>query len=168
VRESSHVDAAVGRIDELLEQLGDADRPVRDMAEEVIQLLMQLYGAALTRIIETIGREAAAPLAEDRLVSSLLVLHGLHPVPAKKRIEDALSRVQRRLEGARLIVQEVRDGAARVRVDLGNGPRPPATLAVLIERTISDCAPEIGRVEIEGLPQTAVPLIQIAPAAPVR
>ena len=110
------------------------------------------------------GRRGAARLAEDKLVSSLLLLHGLHPEPVETRIREALHRVERRLDGHRVRLEEIAEEVARVRVEL-NGGAPPSTLAAAIERAIAECAPDIAGVEIEGLPQAAVSLVQIAPAA---
>ena len=73
--------------------------------------------------------------------------------------------MERRLDGARLLVAGISDDVARVRVELNGGAAPPATLAAMIERAVAESAPDIGGVEIEGLPQPAVPLVQIAPAA---
>jgi len=156
VREPEEVDATVRRIEELIETLGKADPQLRNVAEETIRLLMQVYGAALRRIIDTIGSEAAETLVEDRLVSSLLLLHGLHPVPVEKRVQEALRRVERRLDGAHLVLAEIVDDAVRVRVERNGGPPPPAALATMIERAVSESAPEIGTVEVEGLPQMLV------------
>lgn len=155
--------ATVGQIEAALDELGAADPSLRARVEELIRLLMQLYGAGLTRALEIVGRESAERLAEDKLVGSLLLLHGLHPVDASTRIAEALRRVQRRLDGHNLRLEELTDGRARVRVIL-NGGRPPATLASAIEHAIAETAPDVASVEIEGLPEAQPALVQIAPA----
>ena len=124
---------------------------------------MQLYGAGLARTLEILGPENAARIAEDKLVGSLLLLHGLHPVDASTRVAEALRRLQRRLDGHNLCLEEFTDGRARVRVVL-NGGKPPASLAATIERAISESAPDMASVEIEGLPAVQPALVQIAPA----
>jgi hypothetical protein len=158
------VDGTVAGIEGLLQQLGDADPHLRQLAEEAIRLLMQLYGAGLARGIEMLGREQAVRLSEDRLVGSLLLLHGLHPVEATERIEKALWNVERRLDGHRVYVAGVTDGVARIRVEPGGGTVPSA-LGSAIERAVANAAPEITAVEIEGLPQAGTALVQISPAA---
>jgi len=165
VPESQDVDATVQRIEELIEQLGGSDPQSRDLAEEAIRLLMQLYGAGFTRIIEMLGSDAAERMAEDKLVSSLLILHGLHPVPVETRIAVALRRVERGMDGGHLSIAEISAAGVRVRADLNGGSTPPAALAAMIERAITDSAPDAGAVEIEGLPEPAVSLVQIGPAA---
>jgi len=156
VREPEEVDATVRRIEELIETLGKADPQLRGVAEETIRLLMQVYGAAFSRIIDTIGSGAAAELADDKLVSSLLLLHGLHPVPVEKRIQDALRRVERRLDGAHLVLAEIADDAVRVRVEWNGSSAPRGGLAAAIEHAVSESAPEIEAVEVQGLPETLV------------
>ena len=157
MRETEEVDATVRRIEELIETLGEADPRMRELSEEAIRLLMQLYGAAFRRIVETVGSSEAERLAEDKLVSSLLLLHGLHPVPAETRVREALRQVERRLDGVHLVLENVEEGAVvRVRVDPNGGPAPAASLGPVIESAISERAPEIRAVEIEGLHETLV------------
>ncbi len=161
--ETADVDATVARIESLVEQLGEADPRVRQLAEEAIRLLMQLYGAGLARAIEILGREQALRLTEDKLVGSLLLLYGLHPVEASERIAAALRGVERRLAGHRVYVAGITEGVARIRVEVNGGP-VPATLAGAIERAVAEAAPDLAGAEIEGLPQAATALVQIAPA----
>jgi hypothetical protein len=163
VAEVPDVDATVARIESLVEELGEADPQLRQLAEEAIRLLMQLYGAGLARELEILGREQAELLAADKLVGSLLLLHGLHPVESAERIERALRSVERRLDGHRLHLAGVTGGVARIRVEL-NGGAVPAALAGAIERAVAETAPDLAAVEIEGLPQTESALVQIAPA----
>ena len=52
-------------------------------AIEAVQALMDLYGEGLRRMM-------AGAREEDDLVSHLLVLHDLHPVPLDERVREAL------------------------------------------------------------------------------
>ena len=153
----------VGQIEAALDELGAADPALRARAEELVRLLMRLYGAGLARSIEILGPENTARIADDKLVGSLLLLHGLHPVDTATRVSDALHRLQRRLDGHNLLLEELTGGCARVRVIL-NGGSPPASLAQAIERAISESAPDVASIEIEGLPEVRPALVQIAPA----
>ena len=73
------------RIAQLIEDLGAlAGAPVRQRAEELVRRLIHLYGEGLRRLMgilaaEPLDAEANARLRADALVSSLLVLHDLHP-----------------------------------------------------------------------------------------
>lgn len=162
--EESDVDSTVRRIETLVAELGAADPYLRQKAEEMIRLLMQLYQAGFSRAIEILGSEQVARIAEDKLVGSLLILHGLHPVDAAGRIVGALQRVERRLAGHRLHLDRITEDVAHIRVELNGGAVPPSLTAV-IERAIVDLAPDISGVEIEGLPQSAPALVQIAPVS---
>jgi hypothetical protein len=73
------------RIAELLDDVGNlAAAPVRTRVEELVQRLVHLYGAGLRRLLDLAGAARDDPafraaLAADALLSSLLVLHDLHP-----------------------------------------------------------------------------------------
>ena len=68
-------------------------------ATEPSQALLDLYGEGLARLVgcspSTTTRRAGAALAGDELVSHLLLLHGLHPVPLEQRVRGALDEVAR-------------------------------------------------------------------------
>ena len=82
------------RIVQLIEDLGAmAGAPVRQRAEELAQRLVHLYGTGLERIMSIwidsgLGESARQRLRADPLVSSLLVLHGIHPVDEAVREYD--------------------------------------------------------------------------------
>ena len=163
--ETPDVDATVRKLEALLEEIGAADPQLRERSEEAIRLLMQLYGCGFARVVEIAGGEVASRLGEDKLVSSLLLLHGLHPVDAATRIREALQRVERRLGNQRLVLTGISENVAQIRVDSDGRAPVPSGLAAMIERAVADCAPDIAGLEIEGLPQPAITLVQIAPAA---
>ena len=122
---------------------------------------MEVYGEGLRQVVE-IARESGDGLLErlvdDRLVASLLLVHGLHPVDAETRIRRALAPIERRLDGQRLVFEGLDEGVARVRIEPG-GP-PAASLAAHIEEAVAEAAPEVEQVDVLG----AVPaLVQIAP-----
>lgn len=162
--ESRDVETAVTRIEELIAAVGEADPSLAPACEELVRQLMGLYGAALERALEILGPEAAGRLAEDKLIASLLVLHGLHPVPMEARVAGALERIGRRL-GAQLSIAAVEGDRLRVRAEWNEGAAPPPTASAMIERAVSAEAPEIAAIEIEGLPEPAISLVQIAPTA---
>ena len=77
------------RIAELIDDLGAmAGAPVRQRVEELVRALMHLYGTGLGSLLRILGGDdgriddaTRARLHADPLLSSLLVLHGLHPDP---------------------------------------------------------------------------------------
>ncbi|HLH40994.1 MAG TPA: hypothetical protein VKX39_17725 [Bryobacteraceae bacterium] len=146
------VDQTVARIEELLELAGGGP------AEELMRLLMQLYGEGLKRILAVLkGSEYAARLAEDKLVGSLFLLHDLHPIDPETRLRDALRRLEAAF-GSHFELAGISEKIARIRIGK-NGAPLPAGIAQVIERAALDAAPEIEAVAVEGLP--AAPLVQI-------
>jgi hypothetical protein len=151
---------------------GGGGRGTREKANELVQLLMRFYGRGLARVLEIVDEESAedarrlfGKFEDDPLVASLLVLHDLHPVSAETRVAVALERARAELE-APLTLLEVRDGVARVRAESvpggnGNGHHASARLRRSIEQAIEAAAPEIGTVEIVGLPEDAPALVQL-------
>ncbi|MGH9120437.1 MAG: NifU family protein, partial [Acidimicrobiales bacterium] len=87
--------AAGDRIAALLESLSTSAEPkVWARIEEVLGLVTELYGEALGRVMVMAPPDLAAALAEDDLVASLLIVHGLHPDGLRKRVERALEEVR--------------------------------------------------------------------------
>jgi Fe-S cluster biogenesis protein NfuA/nitrite reductase/ring-hydroxylating ferredoxin subunit len=166
----------VGRAEQLLEQLERLpDTAARDTATAAIGALLDLYGEGLGRIVDTVAAhdsgELAEALAADELVSHLLMLHGLHPVPLEERLADALDEVRPYLEshGGNVEMLAVEDGAVRLRLEgsCSGCPSSTVTLKLAIENAIRRAAPEIGDVIAEGAeaPPGAPTLLQIEPPA---
>ncbi len=151
--------AAGDRIEILMGELAAASPAVRGKAEELVRLLMQLYGAGLERIltivdnIDDAGQAAAGPifarLAADDLVASLLVVHDLHPLDLETRVARALDHVRPDLglHGDEVELLGVEDGVVRLRLE-GKASTAPAKRA--IEKAIQEAAPDIARIEVEG------------------
>jgi len=148
--------AAGDRIEILMGELAAASPAVRGKAEELVRLLMQLYGAGLDRILSAVddaGQAAAGPilakLAADDLVASLLVLHDLHPLDLEARVARALDHVRPDLgsHGDDVELLGVADGVVRLRLA---GKSSTAALRQVIEKAIQEAAPDIARIEVEG------------------
>ncbi|HEX4541099.1 MAG TPA: hypothetical protein VH112_12730 [Acidimicrobiales bacterium] len=165
------------RIEELLQELlKAADASVRDRAEEVVRLLVELYGGALERVVDMVGGDGAAGralldrLASDELVASLLVLHGLHPVPTEDRVQAVLDRLGPDLGlGAGVDLAGLDDsGVAHLHLGPGCDGSPLSAAARLaLEHGIEEAAPEVSGIEVEGPPQQPPPSVFI-PAASLR
>ena len=74
------------RIEELLASLRSQSGAAADTAEELVRLLVGLYGDGLSHIVAAMAADGEAgqamldTLAADPLVEGLLLLHGLHPL----------------------------------------------------------------------------------------
>lgn len=162
---------AVGsRIEELLGQIRAAGDPgTAEVAEEVVRLVVELYGAGLERAVELAGPQALERFVEDELVASLLVLHGLHPKDTETRVVEALDQVRPYLGshagGVELLGVDPA-GVVHLRLEGSCDGCPSSTMTVklAIERAIEEAAPEVTAVEVENLTREKEPqLLQIQP-----
>lgn len=184
------------RIEQLLGELGaHAEPAVTEMSEELVRLLMSMYGAGLARIVALLGEAGHRgqtlldACTGDELVSSLLVLHDLHP-------DDTMTRVSRALETVRPYLGSHAGGVELLGVDLDDPagavvnlrlkgscdgcPSSAMTVKTAIEKAIVEACPEVLRVEVEGLTDgepaartdnavpRELPLLQIQTGPPVE
>ena len=160
-------DAAVmERLERVEQMLGELDDSAAEL--QVVQALVELYGEGLRRIVET--SDEPERLADDELVSHLLVLHDLHPVPLEERIARALEDVRPYLgsHGGDVELVEVEDGVARLRLNgtCDGCPSSAVTLQHSIETAVLRAAPELDAVEAVGVESPSQPLLQIGRLAP--
>ncbi len=152
--------AAGDRIQTLLEASAAGGVVARERAEELVRLVADLYGAGLERILAVLrdgGRldeQLLAELADDDLVASLLLVHGLHPQDVTTRVEGALESVRPYLgtHGGDVELLEVTaDGVVRLRL-LGSCdgcPSSSVTLKLAVEGAVEAAAPETVSIEVE-------------------
>jgi Fe-S cluster biogenesis protein NfuA/nitrite reductase/ring-hydroxylating ferredoxin subunit len=170
------------RVDELLDALKSGGfGGAAPAAEELVTLLVGLYGDGLARIMSVLaesGPEGAAmiaDLADDPLVESLL-LHDLHPLDVDARIQRALDRVRPYLGSHAGGVEYLgfADGIARLKLEGSCHGCPSSTVTVQLAITgaVQDAAPEVTEVVVEGVAAPPGPkLLQIGKRpddAPVR
>jgi Fe-S cluster biogenesis protein NfuA/nitrite reductase/ring-hydroxylating ferredoxin subunit len=164
------------RVEALIAALsGSADPAAAGAAEELVGLLVGLYGDGLAQIVAVLGShgEAGAQLLDaltrDPLVASLLVLHDLHPLSTDERIQQALDQVRPYLGSHAGGVQYlgVTDGVARLRLEgsCHGCPSSTVTVRLAIETAVRDAAPEVTEVVVDGMTEPSKPaLLQIGPA----
>jgi Fe-S cluster biogenesis protein NfuA/nitrite reductase/ring-hydroxylating ferredoxin subunit len=153
--------AACGeRIEVLLEASAAAGPVARERAEELVRLVVELYGAGLERLLDLAHDAGAlddgllAALAADELVSSLLLVHGLHPYGVDERVERALAGVRPYLgsHGGDVRLLEVTDEGV-VRLQLLGSCDGCASSSVTLELAVQDAiraaAPEVLRIDVE-------------------
>lgn len=160
--------AAVERVETLLDEVDALDGRARETATELVQALLELYGEGLARVLGHVRDPAA--LASDELVSHLLLLHGLHPVPIEERVAAALDSVRPYLgaHGGGVELLGIEDGVVRLRLQgTCNGcPSSAVTLKLAIEEAVQKAAPDVERIEAEEA--TAEPaLLQIELTCPL-
>jgi Fe-S cluster biogenesis protein NfuA/nitrite reductase/ring-hydroxylating ferredoxin subunit len=161
------------RIEALLEAASAGGRLARERAEELVRLVVDLYGAGLERLLE-IAHDAGRlddvlldRLAADDLVASLLAVHGLHPHPVETRVAQALDGVRPYLgsHGGDVEFLGLTDeGAVRLRM-LGScdGCASSAvTLTLAVESAIQAAAPEVTGIEVDEAPRTSPSVIPVS------
>lgn len=150
------------RIEGLLQEVRSmAAPPAVERVEELLRMVVHLYGKGLEKILTAIGESATGEamvlqLSQDPLVASLLVLHGLHPVPVRDRIQRALETVRPYLgshAGGIELLEVDPSGVARLRLQgsCSGCPSSALTVKLAIERAIEESAPEITKIEVEGI-----------------
>lgn len=161
----SDVQVVGERVEALLAEFASTSDPATaGRAEELVGLLVEFYGAGLARIVELLDEQAVTPLLADKVVAGLLVLHDLHPQSTEERVLAALERVRPYLGSHAGDVEYLgldSDGTVRLRLagSCDGCPSSALTVKMAIEKGIEDVAPEVTKVEVEGVaPEPASPL----------
>jgi Fe-S cluster biogenesis protein NfuA/nitrite reductase/ring-hydroxylating ferredoxin subunit len=161
----------VARMETLLGEIESLTDPnARSKAAEMAQVLLELYGEGLARMMEVVaeGEERERifeALAGDELVSHLLLLHGLHPLDVETRVIRALEEVRPYLQshGGNVELLGIEGGVARVRMQgsCDGCPSSAVTLKLAIEEAVQKAAPDLEGIEAEGVtePQLAPTLV---------
>jgi Fe-S cluster biogenesis protein NfuA/nitrite reductase/ring-hydroxylating ferredoxin subunit len=174
-------------IESLIGALEAVPDPVtRTTALEAIQAVLELHGAALSRMLELItdrageqGKALLAAFAADDRVGNVLMLHGLHPVDAATRVQMALDSVRPYLasHGGDVELLGIDAGVVRLRLEgsCKGCPSSAATLRTAIEEAITSFAPDIVEISAEGVTPppkrpgeglVPLPMMGAAPSAP--
>lgn len=149
------------RIGGLVQQIDSiADPAVRAVTKDLVQSLMDLHGAALEKALDIVaeagepGMDIIGRLGRDSLVSSVLILYGLHPEDLETRVAKAVDRIrpQLRKQGCEVELLGVNEGAIRLRVQTGSHTcgSTAKTVQATLEGAVYDAAPDMSSLVIEG------------------
>jgi Fe-S cluster biogenesis protein NfuA len=152
----------IQRIGGLVQEIESiADPAIRAATKDLVQLLMDLHGAALEKALEIVaetgenGMSIIERLGRDSLVSSVLILYGLHPEDLESRVVKAVDGVRQQLrkQGCEVELLGVNDGAIRLRVETGSHVcgSTAKTVQATLETALYDAAPDLTSLIIEGL-----------------
>ena len=153
--------ADMQRIGGLVQEIESiADPAVRATTKDLMQSLMDLHGAALEKALDIVA-EAGEPgmciidrLGRDSLVSSVLVLYGLHPEDLETRVVKAVEKIrpQLRKQSCEVELLGVNNGIVRVRVETGSHTcgSTGKTVQATLEGAIYDAAPDLSSLIVEG------------------
>lgn len=155
---AADVERAGERVEEILDRLrATADRRTVDEVEDLVRVLLGLYGTALARVVEVAGgANIVDRLTADPLLSALLVLHDLHPAGTAERIEQALEAVRPHLGlhagGVEMLgVDDAGVVHLRLEGSCHHCPSSAETVRGAIEAAVLGAAPEVVAVEVEGV-----------------
>jgi Fe-S cluster biogenesis protein NfuA len=151
----------IQRIGGLVQEIDSiADPAVRAATKNLVQSLMDLHGAAIEKALDIVadageqGMNIIDRLGRDPLVSSVLILYGLHPEDLETRVVKAVDKVrpQLRKQGCEVELVSMNDGAIRLRVETGSHTcgSTAKTLQATLEGSMYDAAPDLTSLVIEG------------------
>ncbi len=145
-----------------LDQMPDArpDDRSKVAARELVQLLMEVHGTGLERIMEVVfksglsGEALIGKLGQDPIVRNLLLLYSLHPDDIETRVLKALDIAGTRLRkfDARVELVRIQDGAIQVRLVTSGHACGSTTknLQAIVEECIYDMAPDLTSLAIHA------------------
>ncbi len=150
------------RIETLIQEVAAFHDPhTRATVEELVQALLSMYGEGLTRLLEITADSDASGLAlidtfaGDELLSSLFLLHGLHPIDIETRILEALDGVRPYLKshGGNVEFIKIEEGIAHLRLEgsCDGCAGSTMTLKVAIEEALYKAAPDLDGLQVEGV-----------------
>jgi hypothetical protein len=130
-------------------------------ARELVQLLMEVHGAGLERIMELVfesgteGEAIIGRLGQDPIVRNLLLLYSLHPEDLETRVSKAIGTVGERLRkfDTKVELVSIREGAIQLQLHTSGHTHGSAAknLRSIVEEGIYDLAPDLASLTILGL-----------------
>jgi Fe-S cluster biogenesis protein NfuA/nitrite reductase/ring-hydroxylating ferredoxin subunit len=148
--------SAGDRIQTLLDATSAGGTVARERAEQLVGEVVELYGAALSRVMAALGGQADPAmlnsLIADDLVASLLLVHGLHPHDVRRRVSDALDRVRPYLgsHGGDVHLLDIDGDTVKLQFagSCKSCPSSAVTLELAVEDAIRAAAPEVSSIEV--------------------
>ena len=171
---SNEVQSRLKSIEALVHRIESASDPaLSSAAKELVQLLMELHGAGLERMLEIVNQTTSGPatievLGRDDLVRSLFLLYGLHPDSLETRVMQALEKTRPYLKshgGNVNLIGVDEAGAVTLRLE-GNChgcPSSSATMKLAVEEAIYDAAPDVTAIIVEGSVKEEKPALAFVP-----
>jgi Fe-S cluster biogenesis protein NfuA len=158
--DDARVQQRMERIAELVRRLDtEAGSKGKEQSKELVELVMSLHGEAFERILERLraGGEAGAEiihsLAADPVISSVLLLYGLHPVDLETRVRRALDKLRPTIRsyGGDLELAGCENGDVRVRLTGLSTSQAARAARSAIEEALYAAVPDAASLVLLGL-----------------
>ena len=142
----------------------------------LLQSLMGFHAAGIEKLMQIVaGDEETNPailrrLAGDNLVSSLLLLYGVHPLSLEMRVEHAVEQLQRKLtsQAAHVELLGLTDGVLRLRLvrERQSCHSTNLQLRATVEQDLYEAAPDLNEIQFVDEPEAQssvsfVPLVSL-------
>jgi len=150
--------SSMRKIEELIGTLDRAADPaLRSAAKELVSALMEVHGACLARMLDTLnksgeaGQHAIRTYVADPLIGKLLILYELHPVEFEVRVAQALEKFQSSKVAADMKVEllSTEGGNIRVRYSSDSKGCGAGALKESIEAALIDAVPDASGIFVE-------------------
>lgn len=135
--------------------------PQKVACKALVQLLLDVHGTGLERVMEIVFESGAAGpatidnLAKDPVVSSLLVLYSLHPDDLETRVRKGMEQLRPRLRklACSAELERIDDVGVHVRViTTGHGcGSSTQDVRAIVEDGVYEFAPDVTALHIQGL-----------------
>jgi hypothetical protein len=155
----------IDRIEELVHRAESIEDPkFRSIAVDLLEAVLSFHAAGLERMMEIAASSGPAGeaiidrMAADDLVSSVLLMHRLHPDDIETRVNHAVEKLQRLFgsRGAGVSLLAIEEDVVRLRFDTDR-VWSGAPVKASIEAAIYQTAPEITSVIVEGFRDPPTP-----------
>ena len=150
------------RIQELIEQVESLPHAqARELLHECLRSILALYGEGWARVLQITknagvdGQKVRDSLLQDKLVRSLLLIHGLHPQNLETRLRAALDKIRPYLQShggnVELIALESEVATLRLQGTCKSCPSSAITLELAVRQCIEEACPDLAGFEVEGV-----------------
>jgi Fe-S cluster biogenesis protein NfuA len=161
--EEAEIDMQNQKMQQLMEEINCMpEGAAKEMMQDCVQDMLSFYGCGLKRILDIVsnGNSSAAKdiynkLIGDGFVSSLLLIHDMHPLDLKTRLHLALEEVRPYIDGhgGNIEILSLENGIAKIKLS-GNCKGCPSsenTLELGIKKAVEENCPDLLGLEVEGI-----------------
>lgn len=152
----------IRRLGDLVGELDAMPGGGNPATRELVQLLLDVHGSALQRILDIVfesgpqGEAIIARAGDDPIVRHLLLLHSLHPDDLETRFHKALDAAKAKLRkyNSEVELLSMNEGAVQLKIHASTSGHAcgstAKTVQLLVEESIYDQAPDLASLEILG------------------